>query len=54
MSKAEVLAEAVDYVQQLEEENGVMLEQIEELVQRMQATQRALQLPPFTAGRGSI
>ena len=51
MSKAEVLAEAVEYVQQLEEENGVMLEQIEDLVKRMQATQRALQLPSFTAGR---
>ncbi|KAK6849223.1 hypothetical protein PG995_013056 [Apiospora arundinis] len=54
MSKAEVLSEAVEYVQQLEEENGVMLEQIEELVQRMQATQRALQLPSFAAGRNSF
>ncbi|KAK8135707.1 hypothetical protein PG984_003647 [Apiospora sp. TS-2023a] len=51
MSKAEVLTEAVEYVQQLEEENGIMLEQIEALVERMQATQRALQLPSFTAGR---
>ncbi|KAK8040914.1 hypothetical protein PG994_013921 [Apiospora phragmitis] len=51
MSKAEVLTEAVEYVQQLEEENSVMLEQIDALVERMQATQRALQLPSFTAGR---
>lgn len=51
MSKAEVLTEAVEYVQQLEQENGIMLEQIEALVERMQATQRALQLPSFTAGR---
>ncbi|KAK8001562.1 hypothetical protein PG991_013784 [Apiospora marii] len=51
MSKAEVLTEAVEYVQQLEEENGIMLEQIEALVERMQATQRALQLPSFVAGR---
>ncbi|KAK6833298.1 hypothetical protein PG987_007992 [Apiospora arundinis] len=54
MSKAEVLSEAVEYVQQLEEENGIMLEQIAELVQRMQATQRALQLPSFAAGRNSF
>ncbi|KAK8047384.1 helix-loop-helix DNA-binding domain-containing protein [Apiospora saccharicola] len=51
MSKAEVLTEAVEYVRQLEEENGIMLEQIEALVERMQATQRALQLPSFMAGR---
>ncbi|KAK8066618.1 hypothetical protein PG997_013365 [Apiospora hydei] len=51
MSKAEVLTEAVEYVQQLEEENGVMLGQIQALIERMQATQRALQLPSFTAGK---
>lgn len=43
MNKAEVLSEAAEYIQQLEDENGVMLEQLKLLVQRLRATRMALQ-----------
>ncbi|KAI3398902.1 hypothetical protein diail_8411 [Diaporthe ilicicola] len=43
MNKAEVLSEAAEYIQQLEDENGVMLEQLKMLVQRLRATRMALQ-----------
>lgn len=43
MNKAEVLSEAVEYIQQLEDENGMILEQLRILVQRLRATRKALQ-----------
>lgn len=43
MNKAEVLSEAAEYIQQLEDENGVMLDQLKVLVQRLRATRMALQ-----------
>lgn len=43
MNKAEVLSEAAEYIQQLEDENGVMLDQLKVLVQRLRATRIALQ-----------
>ena len=42
MNKAEVLIEAVEYIQQLEEENDVMMDQLRQLVARLCATRRAL------------
>ena len=45
MNKAEVLVEAVEYIQQLEEENEIMMKQLGELVTRLRATRQAL-LPP--------
>lgn len=43
MNKAEVLSEAAEYIQQLEDENSVMLDQLKILVQRLRATWMALQ-----------
>jgi hypothetical protein len=43
MNKAEVLSEATEYIQQLEDENCVMLDQLKVLVQRLRATRMALQ-----------
>lgn len=43
MNKAEVLSEAAEYIQQLEDENGAMLDQLKVLVQRLRATRMALQ-----------
>jgi hypothetical protein len=43
MNKAEVLSEAAEYIQQLEDENGVMLDQLKVLIQRLRATRMALQ-----------
>lgn len=50
MNKAEVLSEAAEYIQQLEDENGVMLDQLKVLVQRLRATRMALQpMTPVSA-----
>ncbi|KAJ4387237.1 hypothetical protein N0V93_007826 [Gnomoniopsis smithogilvyi] len=43
MNKAEVLREAVECIEQLEDENGLLLEQLKILVQRLRATRMALQ-----------
>ena len=45
MNKAEVLIEAVDYIQKLEDENEIVMKQLAELVNRLRATRQAL-LPP--------
>lgn len=42
MNKAEVMIEAVEYIQQLEEENEAMMDQLRQLVARLCATRRAL------------
>lgn len=66
MNKASVLIEACDYIQQLEEENAVMMEQLRSCVGRLRTTRQALLLltqppsafpssspPPAHDGRGT-
>lgn len=55
MNKAEVLSEAAEYIQQLEDENSLMLDQLKILVQRLRATWMALQpvTPESTVLSGS-
>ncbi|KAJ0122091.1 hypothetical protein J7T55_002603 [Diaporthe amygdali] len=55
MNKAEVLSEATEYIQQLEDENGVMLDQLKMLVQRLRATRMALQpMTPVSSASSTV